>query len=916
MRKRSTGENRSPVSGSRRKRLAQLGAVVAAGAAAGTAQAATITVNSLADTAATDGQCTLREALNNANANAETTGGDCTAGSGVDVVQFQVGLTGTILLGGTQLSVTDSVSINGPGVGTLAVSGNNASRIFYIYNNAQALAVTISGLTLMQGNNPNGSAVSDKGESLTLSSVTASVNTGDAVFIQTGGSLTLQSSTVTGTAGGRGIHGDHAAALTITGSTLSNNATTGKGGGLFLYQTAGTIAVDNSIVFGNTAASRGGGISLYQSHGAVTISNSQITSNTSSNRGGGIHLYKVLDDVTIQNTTISGNTAASRGGGMFFYKQPAGKTLTISGSTISGNTATSLYGGAIFFYKTSGTTVIEDTTISGNSAPRGGGIVDENIPASGALVIRNSTINGNTATTDAGNLRVLSFPSVTIQNSIVANGTAPLHPDLQTGAANVVVNYSLIEDPTGATFTGANNITGTDPQLGALANNGGPTQTHLPALTSPVLNAGDPAFAPPPATDQRGMPRVAAGRIDMGSVESNGGTIQLSSATASVGEGGGSVTITINRTGGTDPAAVNYATSNGSAAAPGDYTATSGTANFMAGATSATFNVPIIEDATFEGNETFNVTLSSPSANAVLGAPAVEVVTIVENDPPPADLAITKTDGVTTATPGGSVTYLITASNAGPSNAPGSTVADTFPASLTCTWTCGGAGGGMCTAAGSGNLNDTVNLPTGGSVTYTANCAVSPLASGMLSNTATVTVPGGMIDPNPGNNSATDTDTLAPGSADLAIIKTASGMAFFASQPMTYNISVSNAGPTTANAVVVTDVLPAGATFVSATPSQGSCSGTTTVTCSLGTIANGGSATIALSVSPTAAGPLSNTATVSAAPQPDPNPANNAATAAVTVQPASAIPLFGGLAKILLALTSAIVGLFMLRKQG
>ena len=77
-----------------------------------------------------------------------------------------------------------------------------------------------------------------------------------------------------------------------------------------------------------------------------------------------------------------------------------------------------------------------------------------------------------------------------------------------------------------------------------------------------------------------------------------------------------------------------------------------------------------------------------------------------------ADLAITKTDGVTTATAGGSVTYTITASNAGPSNATGATVADTFPASLTCTWTCVGAGGGTCTASGSGNINDTVNLPS------------------------------------------------------------------------------------------------------------------------------------------------------------------------------------------------------------
>src|SRR5215216_4238670 len=64
---------------------------------------------------------------------------------------------------------------------------------------------------------------------------------------------------------------------------------------------------------------------------------------------------------------------------------------------------------------------------------------------------------------------------------------------------------------------------------------------------------------------------------------------------------------------------------------------------------------------------------------------------------PPTDLAITKTDGVTTVVPGGSVTYTITASNAGPSDAAGSTVGDTFPAVLTTTWTCVGAGGGTCT---------------------------------------------------------------------------------------------------------------------------------------------------------------------------------------------------------------------------
>src|SRR5919197_4902157 len=125
-----------------------------------------------------------------------------------------------------------------------------------------------------------------------------------------------------------------------------------------------------------------------------------------------------------------------------------------------------------------------------------------------------------------------------------------------------------------------------------------------------------------------------------------------------------------------------------------------------------------------------------------------------------ADLTITKTDGVSSATPGGSAIYTVTASNAGPSNALAATVADTFPAVLTGTWTCVGAGGGTCTASGSGDIDDTVNLPAGGSVTYTVSAAVDPGARCTLSNTATVTAPGDVTDPNPDDNSATDSDTL------------------------------------------------------------------------------------------------------------------------------------------------------------
>jgi uncharacterized repeat protein (TIGR01451 family) len=250
---------------------------------------------------------------------------------------------------------------------------------------------------------------------------------------------------------------------------------------------------------------------------------------------------------------------------------------------------------------------------------------------------------------------------------------------------------------------------------------------------------------------------------------------------------------------------------------------------------------------------------------------------------PQADLAITKTDGVTTATPGGSVTYTITASNSGPSNAAGATVADTFPASLTCTWTCAGAGGGTCTASGSGNLNDTVNLPSGGSVTYTASCTISAAATGTLSNTATVTAPGGVTDPTPGNNSATDSDTLAA-SADLAITKTDGVTTATAGGSVTYTITASNSGPSNATGATVADTFPASLTCTWTCAGAGGGTCTASGSGNLNDTVNlpvGGSVTYTAScaISAAATGTLSNTATVTApAGVTDPAPGNNSAT--------------------------------------
>ena len=253
-----------------------------------------------------------------------------------------------------------------------------------------------------------------------------------------------------------------------------------------------------------------------------------------------------------------------------------------------------------------------------------------------------------------------------------------------------------------------------------------------------------------------------------------------------------------------------------------------------------------------------------------------------------ADLSITKTDGVASVVPGTATTYSIVVSNSGPSNVIGANVSDVLPAAVTsATWTCVGAGGGTCPASGVGNINSVVNLPVGATTTFTLIAQVSAAASGTLVNTATVTPPAGTTDPNPGNNSATDTDTItvvAP-TADLGITKTDGSATYTAGGPITYVITVSNAGPASVTGASVVDALPAvitGAGWTCVGAAGGTCpasgSGNINVVVNLPVSASV-TFTLTGTVASSATGNLVNTATVTPpAGTTDPNPGNNSAT--------------------------------------
>jgi len=130
-----------------------------------------------------------------------------------------------------------------------------------------------------------------------------------------------------------------------------------------------------------------------------------------------------------------------------------------------------------------------------------------------------------------------------------------------------------------------------------------------------------------------------------------------------------------------------------------------------------------------------------------------------------ADLAITKTDGIGSLVPGTTITYTIVVNNSGPSSVSDAVIKDTLPAAIaSATWSCSASGGSSCgTASGSGDINTTVDLAVGGVATFTVVALTEWTAVGSLVNTATITPPVDTTDPDPSDNSSTDTDTLLTG---------------------------------------------------------------------------------------------------------------------------------------------------------
>jgi uncharacterized repeat protein (TIGR01451 family) len=247
--------------------------------------------------------------------------------------------------------------------------------------------------------------------------------------------------------------------------------------------------------------------------------------------------------------------------------------------------------------------------------------------------------------------------------------------------------------------------------------------------------------------------------------------------------------------------------------------------------------------------------------------------------PPPtpkADLGVTLAAAPNPVTVGQTLTYTLNVANAGPSDATGTTLSDQLPAGVSLVSAQPSQGGCSGTTTLSCSLG---TVAVGGNASVVLQ--VIPNAAGTLTDTANVT--SGVTDPNTANNSAAVTVTavaVPQPMADLSLSLAAAPNPVTVGQTLTYTLNVANAGPSDATGTVLSDQLPAGVSLVSAQPSQGSCSGTTILSCSLGTVGVGGNSTVVIQVTPNAAGSLTDTASVASSVT-DPDISNNSATVTV-----------------------------------
>ena len=389
-----------------------------------------------------------------------------------DTINFDPSV-GVVTLTTAELTIAKSITIS---ASPQMVTVRRASQApeFRIFHVMPGHSVEINGLTISGGHitDDNGGGILNDNSTLAIADCTVNGNT------------IVSAIDVNNT--GAGIH--NSGTMTLNQVVVNNNNAVycqcgngvPSGGGI---SNTGTLIINAGTVQSNTGYWSAGGI---YNTGVLTITGSTISDNQTGDTGhfgsigGGILNEGTM---TIQNSTISGNRA-TLGGGL-----QGGE-----GGGISGNNNT-----------------ITNSTITGNSALRGGGVA-------GGGNIAHTTFSTNSASLAGGALYLTS--SLDIGNTILKAGTSGINI-LNNGGSLITHGYNVCSDDGSGFLNGSGDQINTDPMLGPLQDNGGPTFTHALLPDSPGIDAGDPNFIPPPYYDQRGpgFVRVFNGRIDVGSFE-------------------------------------------------------------------------------------------------------------------------------------------------------------------------------------------------------------------------------------------------------------------------------------------------------------------------------------------------------------------------------------------------------------
>lgn len=402
------------------------------------------------------------------------------------------------------------------------VSKNTADHVGGVSNDGGTATITNSLITENTATSTGGGGIGNNsggfgGSILTVTNSVISKNTGRSAGgisnnpFDTASILNSVVSDNTSVDSGGGV--SSAGILTIQDSTISDNTAGGHGGGIithFSSASGNTATIMNSVITGNLANLTSGGI---WGDGSFTVTECLISNNSAKQEGGGI---RGVETLIINNSTISNNFAAQEGGGVL-----SGGSTTIIDSTIFGNTSEQ-YGGGIYHDDSATTLTISNSTISGNSASdAGGGVFNFS-----TLTLLNSTITDNSAGDKGGGIRNRSSGgAVTLNHVLVSGNSAPTGPEIHNSGSVTGDDFNIVGMNGTAGVVGfVPGVTDIVPAVPLsdiftpLANNGGPTPTHLLVPGSPAINAVG-GGCPPPSEDQRGLTRPQGAVCDIGAVE-------------------------------------------------------------------------------------------------------------------------------------------------------------------------------------------------------------------------------------------------------------------------------------------------------------------------------------------------------------------------------------------------------------